>query len=177
MPISSFSAGRRLAASQLNTMVDQINSLTAPGWTDYVSAAPSGGSAFTLTASSSNPTKGNSTYQADYRRPAGADRVDVRIKLTIGSTFVVGSGTYRFGLPFTAAAGAAAVTTGSVWINDSTTNLRAGWLTLDGNTTYATAWILSSTTTPHTVAVLTHAVPQTWATNDVIEMQFSYQPA
>lgn len=83
----TFFAGDTLAAAALNDII-------APGWVDYSGT-------FTLTATTTNPTKGNSTYQAYYRRPATADVCDVQIYISIGSTFAAGSGSYRFLLPFT----------------------------------------------------------------------------
>lgn len=170
----TFSAGQKVFASDLQDMVDQIDSLTAPGWTNYTTVAPSGGSAFALTASTTNPTQGNSTYLAEFRRPASCDLIEVRIRIVIGSTFSVGSGNYRFGLPFTATTNSGNVDVGSLWINDSGTALRAGWVSLDNITTYATCWVDNGTSA---VGVLTQAFPQTWATNDVLKLRFSYEPA
>lgn len=83
--------------SQMEILLDQVESLTAPGWTNYSST-------FTLTGSVSNPTLGNSTVAAYYRQSTSSDLVHVRIYLLIGSTFVVGSGDYRFSLPVPASA-------------------------------------------------------------------------
>lgn len=85
----------RLRESQLAEWSTAINALIGSGWTDYSGT-------FTLTASSVNPTKGNSTYAAFYRRPNAGDLVHVRIYVLIGSTFVVGTGDYQFSLPVNA---------------------------------------------------------------------------
>lgn len=55
---------------------------------------------FTLTGSSSNPTLGNSTTVSRYIQLGRL--VAVNYQLTIGSTFVAGSGSYRFALPIAA---------------------------------------------------------------------------
>lgn len=53
---------------------------------------------FTFTGTTTNPTLGNSTVVAKYRRIGKT--VHVRIKIIVGSTFAAGSGNYRFSLPF-----------------------------------------------------------------------------
>lgn len=74
-------------------LASDINDILAPGWTDYVST-------FALTATTTNPTLGNSTVVARYRRAPTSDVMDVQIGITIGSTFSAGSGSYRWSLPF-----------------------------------------------------------------------------
>src|SRR6266496_5746060 len=100
------------------------NDINVLNWTDYTTVAPSGGSAFAITASTTAPTQGNSTYRAEYQR--NTFNCNVRIHIDIGSTFAAGSGNYRFGLPFTASANASTATAGALWINDSGTALRMG---------------------------------------------------
>lgn len=85
-------AGRYPTAAAAEYWNDTLENLKAPGWTDYSSS-------MTVVGSISNPTLGNSTLQAFYRAPAGTDVVDFTFKLTIGSTFSAGSGTYTFSLP------------------------------------------------------------------------------
>jgi hypothetical protein len=154
----SFAAGDKPLASQ---MYDQND------WVDYSAT-------FTLTASTSNPTQGNSIYKAEYLQIA-KKTIHVRIRIDIGSTFTAGSGNYRFALPFTAATNASNSTAGSMWINDSGTALRGGWATLDSQTTYATAWYINAATT---ITALGSAGSGTaWANSDVIILNFTYEPA
>lgn len=148
---------------------DQIASLTGSGWTDYTTVAPAGGSAFTLTAPTTNPTQGNSTYLARFRRPSGSDLVHVEVSITIGSTFVVGSGVYRFGLPFNAAASAVGV--GAGYILDTGTANRTGIVRL-GAAAYVTFFLNAA------LAAIDHTGSGTaWAAGDIIQFSFSYEPA
>lgn len=76
--------------ADLELIVDQIEQNTAPGRIDYT---------MTIDGATTDPTLGNSTLQASYRRPAESDLVHFVFKLTIGSTFSAGSGVYTFPLP------------------------------------------------------------------------------
>lgn len=78
-----WSAGAVLTAAQLNTYVPQA-------WTAYTP---------TLTALTTNPTLGNSTLTGKWVQ--AGKTLHARINLTIGSTFVAGSGAYFFSLPAT----------------------------------------------------------------------------
>lgn len=106
----TFFAGDVLSAADLNDII-------APGWVDYSGT-------FTLTAVTTNPTKGNSTYQAYYRRSATSDVCDVQIYIVIGSTFSAGSGAYRFLVPFTSLS--TELMTAHAFINESGVALRVG---------------------------------------------------
>lgn len=167
----SAKAGRYPKAGELEAVIDQVDSLTVPGWIDYTTIAPSGGSAFTLTGSGGNPAQNNATYQAWYRRPTDSDRIDVRIRVLIGSTFVVGTGDYRFGLPFNASASAIAAGLGLCYYLDASagTNyvgvaraIAAGYVQLivDRQANYLGA-----------------ANPVVPATSDEYVITYSYEPA
>jgi hypothetical protein len=154
----SFAAGDKPTAAQFFDQED---------WTDYSST-------FTLTASTTSPTKGNSIYLAEWLK-VGKKGIHVRIRIDIGSTFSAGSGNYRFSLPTTASTNASTSTVGSVWINDSGTALRMGVVTLDSITTYATAWYQSAATA---VGLLGSGGSGTaWATGDVVIINFLFEPA
>jgi hypothetical protein len=152
----TFFAGDTLPASALNDLL-------APGWTDYSGT-------FTLTATTTNPTKGNSTYLARYRRPDGSDKVDVEIYILIGSTFAAGSGLYRFLLPVAASANAILSAVGAVYVADVGTAGRT-----------AVARILDATHVEclrnGDASVFTNTLPQTWATGDIIQISISYEAA
>jgi hypothetical protein len=154
----SFAAGDKPQAAQLFDQED---------WVDYSST-------FTLTASTTSPTKGNSTYLAEYVKVA-KKLIHVRIRIDIGSTFSAGSGNYRFSLPVTASTNAGQVTVGTGWINDSGTAFRGAWITFDTQTAYATAWYQNGATS---VGQLGSAGSGTaWATGDSIQIQFAFEPA
>ena len=73
----------------------------------------------TLTGSTTNPTIGNSVFDAAYTQ--FGKTVHVRIKLTLGSTFSAGSGAYSFSLPVTSKSGTDGAISG-IYIDTSTTN-------------------------------------------------------
>lgn len=85
-------SGQFPSAGDVEYWNDTLSNLVAAGWTDYSSS-------MTIVGSISNPTLGNSTLQAFYRQPVNSDVVDFCFKLTVGSTFSAGSGTYTFSLP------------------------------------------------------------------------------
>lgn len=164
MPLSNFGAGRRLYASELNALVTQINSLTAPGWTDYSST-------FALTAPTTNPTKGNSTYSAWYRQPSGSDVIDVHIEITIGSTFVTGSGIYNFSLPVNAHSSALNGHVGSSLVFDTGTAYRLCTTILKSTSTLALAVAGSSVQIDNTGS------GTAWAAGDYISIDARYRAA
>lgn len=142
---------------------NEINaSDVSPGWNDYSST-------FTLTATTTNPTKGNSTYAARYHYPSGGDMVHVQVRIDIGSTFSAGSGVYRFLLPFSA--------------NGSDASIGAGYV-LDTGTANRSVVVRRETTTQVScylngaLTALTDAGSGTaWATGDIIQFAFTYQAA
>lgn len=119
MPLITFAAGQRLTAAQLQTIVTQVDSLTAPGWTDYSAT-------WAITATTTNPTLASSTKAARYRRSATSDICDFEGELTINTTapWNAGNGAWRFSLPF--AAPAANNLLGMAYLNESGVALRVG---------------------------------------------------
>lgn len=138
-----------------------IPGLSIAAWTDYAAS-------LTVTASSVNPTKGNSTYAAEYTQVGKL--VTFTFKINIGSTWVAGTGDYRFSLPVTADAGIRGV--GGCWINDTGTALRVGVTTLQ-STTNAELYISSITGN----ALGAAGSGTAWATGDVISATITYEAA
>lgn len=159
MTMPTFATLGRVSSASLKLVTDQINSLTAPGWTSYTP---------TWTGSGGNPTVGNSTLNFRYRRAADSDLVIVAFSIFIGSTFVQGTGTYQWTLPFTGSANWAAFL-GSMYIFDSGTAARFG------------ATVKLDSTTVMSGGLGTSAVgagsPQVWAVNDEIKGTILYEPA
>lgn len=150
-------AGQLLSAAALNAEID-------PAWTDFSSA-------FTLTAPTTNPTKGNSTYSAQYRRGPSHKLVHYEGKITIGSTFVAGSGIYRFALPVNADTTAIANAVGSGYIFDAGTANRQATIRIDA-ATYLTMYLHDS------LSAITNAGSGTaWATGDILAWSVWYRPA
>lgn len=155
----TFFAGDKLDAADLNDLL-------APGWVDYSSS-------FTLTATTTNPTKGNSTYTAHYRRPSGSDLITVRVKLLIGSTFAAGSGTYLFLLPVAASTNSINGSAGAALVNDNGTAYVDFIATLQDSTH---VWLTRASV--DLGGPLDNTGPGTaWATNDGIRFQIDYEPA
>lgn len=121
---------------------------------------------FTLTASTSNPTKGNSVYVAKYGRTGRV--ITVTVDITIGSTFSAGSGTYRFLLPFTAAN---RYGVGSGYILDSGSTPRTGITVIASGTTFDHCEMYTGN------QAVTHAYPQTPAAGDKYQLTFTYESA
>ena len=142
-------------------VTDVCNAMLAlsSAWTDYSST-------FTLTASTSNPTKGNSTYDARYRQVGKT--VDVDIAITVGSTFSAGSGTYYFSLPV--AMRDLKHGTGSCYILDSGSQDKPGGIPF-GDTVNRLA-VIKNDGQP-----VAHNFPQVWATGDQIRLTFRYEVA
>lgn len=131
-------------------------------WVDYSSS-------FAVTAAVTNPTKGNSIYVAKY--VLIGQTVHFTFKVTIGSTWGIGSGAYNFGVPFPAKADRVAV--GSAWLNDSGTAIRSGVATFDASATALRVFPYNLTAAP-----LDSAGPGTaWATNDAIMVSITYEQA
>jgi hypothetical protein len=145
------SAGNAILASDVS-----------PGWVDYSST-------FTLTAVSVNPTKGNSTYVARYHYPSNGEVIQVQVRIDIGSTFSAGSGVYRFLLPFSANTNDVSI--GSAYILDTGTANRMAVVRRE-TTTQVCLYLNGALT------ALNEAGSGTaWATGDVIQFSYIYQPA
>jgi hypothetical protein len=139
-----------------------LGSDVSPDWVDYSAT-------FTLTATTTNPTKGNSLYVARYLYPSNGSAIDVEVRIDIGSTFAAGSGVYRFLLPFNA-------NTNDIWIG-------SGYI-LDTGTANRQVAVRRETTNQVALYLngalsgLTDAGSGTaWATGDIMQFGFRYQPA
>lgn len=134
----------------------------SPGWVDYSAT-------FTLTATSVNPTKGNSLYVARYHLPGNGDMVHVQVRIDIGSTFSAGSGVYRFLLPFVA--DTADVSIGACYILDTGTANRMAVVRRE-TSTHVSVYLNGA------LSAITEAGSGTaWATGDIIQFAFTYQSA
>jgi hypothetical protein len=162
--VTVIAAGSRLLAERLAEWSDQINELTAPGWTDWSST-------FALQASTSNPTLGNSTKAARYRRVDGADVVDFEFRIVVGSTFSAGSGSYRFTVPFNASADAILQTSGTAYVLDNGTANRHLLMRFEA------AGYLNMFLNNSTGALASGGSGTAWATGDILSGTIRYEPA
>ncbi|MER7002201.1 hypothetical protein ABT297_04020 [Dactylosporangium sp. NPDC000555] len=165
MPMPVLPAGHVVTAAELKQITDQIDSLTAPGWTPYGTAGT------IIGASVTNPALGNSTWAARYRRAAGSDIVFCEGRIAIGSTFAPGNGVYRFAVPFNASSSAVANVVGQGFIFDAGTANRQGTIRFE-SAGFFNIYLHDS------FSGVTNAGSGTaWATNDVIAWSLAYQPA
>lgn len=112
-------------------------------------------STFELTSGTTPPTKGNSTYTAQYTRQGRL--VEVYLRITIGSTFSAGDGTFLFSLPFSPVV----TYPGGVWVHDASADVYyAGGATIIAQTNYMLATIGTQN--------ITHNKPFNWDTGDRI---------
>lgn len=157
MPV--FTAGRRLRASEIKALADQIDSLTAPGWTTYTPAWTSSGTA---------PAIGNGILTGKYRRAANSDLVVVTGEWQAGSTTTFGTGLYSFSVPFAAVLSANnAGGIGSCYLLDSGTADRPGGTRWNSTTTIG---LLSGAT-----GDVGQTTPWTWANGDRMHWTITYQ--
>lgn len=145
--------------TEYEEVLDQIESLTAPGWTSYTPAWTSAGT---------QPALGNGTIAGRYRKVAEGDWVYAEFKLTMGSTTTFGTSFYSFSLPLTASATGAANATGAALILDSGTQDRMATCKMETTTTVQ---VVTASGT------ITNTSPQTFATGDVIRWEILYEPA
>lgn len=153
-------AGHIITAADVTAILDQIASLTAPGWTSYTPAWTSTGTA---------PAIGNATVVGKYRQPSGGDVVDAYFTIIFGSSSTYGTSEYRFSLPVNAHAELVGYTIGDAYALDSGTQEYGGLVKVE---------------TASTIRVVKDAggtwgqlVPFTWTTNDRISVNVRYRPA
>ena len=163
MSLITFSAGQRVTASQLMTMVNQIDSLTAPGWVSY------GTWSTLVTAVTTNPTQGSSSAVARYRRPAGSDICDYQIKVLFntGGGFNAGSGAYRFLLPFTAS-------TSEIGAHHMTI-MESGVLYRSGGTDYVDQTHVEGWYAASGAPIGYQGLSTSWTTGDYLKIAGSFQ--
>lgn len=124
----------------------------------------------TLTASTTNPTLGNSTLTGTYSKMGRL--VVGTITLVTGTTFVRGSGTYRLTLPFAVPTGNRVC--GSGYASGDNDFLTFSFVTPTGVTTYAQMYALSISFLTTTV---NHATFASSSASQEINLSFMYQAA
>lgn len=155
-------AGHIMRADENEAILDQVASLTDPGWTDWTP---------TWTADSVNPALGNGTITGRYRQPSGTDLIIGSIKVVMGSTTTFGTGSWRFTQPVTMSASAILdnVSWGIAYDSSSTALYIIG-AHIEG---VSNLWRLGS----GAGSVVLATVPFTWATSDILRLNFAYEPA
>lgn len=133
-------------------------------WTDYSSS-------FVLTATTTNPTKGGSTYTARYVQIG--QTIIYQFRILIGAGFAVGSGNYRISLPVAAQASAPSIARGTAFLNDAATASRLGILRV-ATSTYLQVEFLNGAS----VVLLGDTGPgSAWTTGDAVDGSIIYEAA
>lgn len=167
---STHATGRRVQLlvqdQQLADVHTAVNAIEDPGaWTSYTPA-------WTAT---SNPAIGNGTLQG-YHHKIGRT-VHVRINLVLGSTSTGGTGTWLFGLPFTASSNITFNTMlGGAYCEDVGTFGYPGDVLFQSTTTVAIV-IRQVAGSYASASAITGTNPITWGAGDFIRFQFFYEAA
>lgn len=143
-----------LITDEVNSLSTSVASMTA-AWTSYSGT-------FTLTASSVNPSLGNSTVTARYRQVGKT--ADIDITIVIGSTFTAGTGDYRFSIPVTLRSTTQGA--GACYVLDLGTAHKGGGTVFPQSTTAL------QVANPSGSNLIGAAAPQVWATGDMILLSF-----
>lgn len=156
-------AGHKVTSADLEAILDQVDSLTAPGWTSYTP---------TWANTSTQPSVGNGSWTGSrYRRSDTGDLVHFEICLTWGSTTSGGTGSFwTFGFP--------PVTPSATELN----NALGQALLFDTSAITRNVWgwqTFSSTILPLSASgtLATATSPWTWATGDTFKLRGFYEPA
>jgi len=139
---------------------------TLTAWTDFSAS-------MTITAATTDPTLGSSTKTAKYQQQGKVVHFTGRLYVTTGGAWNVGSGTYYFLLPVTAAA-VINQHTGSVFIEDASVGQRMGVCRLQDTTHLAIYY-------NHVAANITPlgstGPGSAWATGDIAAWSITYEAA
>lgn len=157
-------AGHKVTATNIDAILDQIDSLTDPGWTSYT---PS------WTGSGGNPAIGNGTLTGRYRRSSGGDHVFFTIRILMGSTTTYGSGVWRVTYPSSPGPTASSILDMAChgYAHDANTGGTHPVITRCEST------YLVMGTAQGPGSVLTPTVPFTWTTSDVLTINGWYETA
>lgn len=136
-------------------------------WTDLYAAWTSWTPSWT--GSTSNPSLGNGTLNAAYKRADTAKTVTIRLRLAAGSTTSFGSGQWSFSLP----SGLVPVTPQGITghILDSSSSNRYACTAYVTNTS---SGIVERIAVNGTLGV-SGAIPMTWANNDQLLLSGTYE--
>lgn len=141
-------------------LVDQVIGLSDMGWSTWTPSWTSDGT---------QPALGNGTITGRVRKYDEVDKVDATILLTMGSTTTYGTLAWHFNLPvaMSTASKTDAVAWGAAY-DASSTAIYAINGRIESN-----VWRMGS----GGGSVVLSTVPMTWATSDILILNFSYEPA
>lgn len=129
----------------------------------------------TWTGSTTNPTIGNGTITGRYM--VIGETCHVAIRIALGTTSTVGSGTYLFGLPFTSANAVVSYLGTARYVTGGASSVTyIGQMTLGANSAVANATFPSQSTLG-VAANMTAAAPAAPPATAIITMSLTYQTA
>ncbi len=158
-------AGHKVTATNIDAILDQIDSLTAPGWTSYTPV---------WAAAGTQPAIGNGTIAGRFRRAAGGDLMHFTIRIVMGSTTTYGTSVYEFGLPTSTNAPTATGYQELVGYGTAYDVSSAATYGLTSRTSGSNRMIMGTANGPG--SVMTPTVPFTLATGDIIVINGFYEP-
>ncbi|MEV7364239.1 hypothetical protein [Streptomyces sp. NPDC091299] len=139
----------------------RIDSGNGTGWQSYTPA---------WTATSTNPSIGNGSLEGRYTRLPNRTAV-ATVRLAIGSSTNIGSGTYVFGLPFATAndiveySGTARLSASATYIGQVTVGPNSSSM----NVTFPTA------ATPASASNMTNTLPVTLTSGNILRFTLTFQ--
>jgi hypothetical protein len=134
-------------------ILDQIESLTSPGWTQYTP----------VWTASTPPAIGNGTLIGRYRLSADGDIAHFIVRIVMGSTTTYGTGAWSIGFPTTGA-----VPSGTGYLE------AVGYGTAFDSSSGSITVLATKTTSTLMLPNCSSTVPFTWATNDTLILNGFY---
>lgn len=132
--------------TQVGALADAVDTLIfnelGAAWSTYT---------LTITATTTNPTQGNSVYSARYRM-LNDHTVNVVLRVNFGTTFVAGSGTYSLSLPVTPADTEGYGAVGSAYLFNGSVNYQGSCRVLTGKLRILVPGQDGTTTSGHAIS-------------------------
>lgn len=163
-PIGSVGSVQRMKIDSAGLITGSGTSLGA--WTAYTP---------TWTGSTTNPVLGNGSIDAKYMRLGKL--VICTIEVTMGSTTTFGSGAWFFTLPVTASSASLNPKANAIYKDASAAAYYYGHADDFDGSGKATLRVSRSDATYLTMDSVSPTIPFTWATSDVIQLQYVYEAA
>jgi hypothetical protein len=155
---ATWAAGEIPTAAKMNTEIRDFAAGSQAAWDTYTPL---------WTATTTSPTLGNGTMTGSYNQVGKTVRF--RIRIVLGSTTTVGSGTYFFTLPVTSTLAASDVVCFAALL-DSSAPARAARTGIVN--TASTFFLLDNAG-----IVVSNAAPWVWASGDIISITGVYEAA
>jgi hypothetical protein len=161
-------AGHAPTGSEYKAISDQINSLTAPGWTSWTGS-------WSWTSAGTAPALGNGVLNfAEYRLSDGGDMADVIFSVTWGTTSTFGTNVWFFATPLSAATNQSGVACGWAWAVDTGIKEAGGLVKMD---TTSRIRIACAPSTASTFSNWSASDPYGWGNGDTLTVGYRMRKA